>query len=152
MTDRADRDNLQRIFSSARTIAVLGAHPDPEKPAHYVPAYLEAQGYELLPVNPTYPDVTLWGHAPVARLADLERPVDLVEVFRRSEHLPGHLPDVLAMDPLPKAVWFQQGIRHEEVARQLEERGIEVVQDACMMVQHKKLGLQTAPTPRRSGQ
>lgn len=151
MADLPSREELERILVSAHTVAVLGAHPDPDKPAHYVPAYLQAQGYEVLPVNPTYPGVALWGHEPAATLAELQAPVDVVEVFRRSEHLPDHVADILAMEPLPAVVWLQQGIRHPEVARELEANGITVVQDACMMVQHKKLGLQTAPTPRRGG-
>jgi hypothetical protein len=75
------------------------------------------------------------------RLDELARPVDVVDVFRASEHLPGHVAEILAMDPRPGVVWFQKGIRHDEVARELEAHGIEVVQDACMMEMHERLGL-----------
>lgn len=142
-------ERLERILTSTRHVAVLGAHPDPTKPAHFVPAYLHAQGYEIHPVNPVHPEADLWGRKPVDVLADLQRPIDLVDVFRRSEHLPGHLPEIVAMDPLPRVVWLQKGITHEEVAADLREHGIEVVQDACMLSLHKKLGLQVAPTPRQ---
>lgn len=147
MPEPRDMDAIRRILTTSRTVAVLGAHPDASKPAHFVPAYLHEQGFEVHPVNPGYPGERLWGRRPAGRLADLDTPVDVVDVFRRSEHLPGHLADLLAMDPLPKVVWFQQGIRHDEVARQLEARGIEVVQDACMLALHKKLGLQRRVDP-----
>jgi uncharacterized protein len=130
---------LRRVMAESKTIAVLGAHPTPKKPAHFVPHYLHEQGYEIIPVNPTYPDATLWGQTPRSRLADIQAPVDVVEVFRRSEHLPGHLDDILAMDPRPKVVWLQEGIRNDEVAERLRDAGIDVVQDACMMVVHKEL-------------
>lgn len=145
MSEISEAADLERVLRSTRTVAVLGAHPDPQKPAHFVPAYLHEQGYRVLPVNPKYPDTILWDAAPVARLADLDEPVDVVDVFRRSTHLPAHLDDILAMDPLPAVVWLQQGVRHDEVARALGERGIEVVQDACMMALHKKFGLQGVP-------
>lgn len=132
---------ITRILTGSHVVAVLGAHPDPRRPAHFVPRYLHEQGYDILPVNPVRQDGELWGRTPVATLAELRRPVDVVDVFRRSERLSAHVPDILAMDPLPKVVWFQQGIRNDEVARRLTEAGIDVVQDACMLALHKKLGL-----------
>jgi len=151
MPEARDMDAIRRILTTSRVVAVLGAHPDTDKPAHFVPAYLHEQGFEVHPVNPTYPGERLWGRSPVARLADLEGPVDVVDVFRRSEHLSGHLDDLLAMDPLPKVVWFQKGIRHDEVAGTLEERGVQVVQDACMLALHKKRGLQRVMGPDAPG-
>lgn len=151
MIETDDRDAIERILSEARTVAVLGAHPDRTKAAHFVPAYLDAQGYRVLPVNPTYPDEPLWGRRPVATLAEVTEPVDVVDVFRRSENVAGHEADILAMAPRPKVVWLQQGIRDDAFAERLEAEGITVVQDACMMALHKKLGLQTAPTPRGPG-
>lgn len=147
MSSESQRAQLKRILTGARTVAVLGAHPDPERAAHYVPAYLHDHGYEILPVNVTKQGQELWGRPVAARLDELTHPVDVVDVFRASEHLPGHLDEILAMDPRPSVVWLQKGIRHDEVARELEERGIEVVQDACMLALHKKLGLQRRVDP-----
>lgn len=141
MSSESRRAQQKRILSEAATVAVLGAHPDPERAAHYVPAYLHEHGYEVLPVNVTKQGQQLWDRPVAARLDALRVPVDVVDVFRASEHLPGHVDEILAMDPRPSVVWFQKGIRHDEVARELEADGIEVVQDACMMEMHQRLGL-----------
>lgn len=138
----AERDpELETILRESRTVAVLGAHPEPDRPAFYVPDYLHRQGYRVLPVNPEYPDALLWNETPSPTLRELDVPVDVVVVFRRAEHLPGHVDDVLAMDPKPKTVWLQQGIRHAEAAERLEAEGVRVVQDACMLVEHRRFGL-----------
>jgi len=141
MAEIRSHEDLVRILTDSHVVAVLGAHPDPKKPAHFVPAYLHQQGYAIVPVNPIYPEAELWGSKPTATLAELRRPIDVVDVFRRSEYLSDHLPDILDMDPLPKVVWFQQGVRNDDVAERLVEAGIDVVQDACMLALHKKFGL-----------
>ncbi|CAN5815538.1 CoA-binding protein [soil metagenome] len=141
ITNEAD---LERILGATRTIAVLGAHPAPAKPAHFVPDYLSKNGYTILPVNPDYPDELLWGLNPVATLADVDEAVEMVLVFRRPENLAGHAREILAMDPRPAYVWFQQGIRDDDVAGRLAAEGIDVVQDTCAMVMHKKRGLNDA--------
>lgn len=138
---------LGNVLETARTVAVLGAHPDPGKPAHFVPRYLAENGYRIVPINPGYTDRQLFGETPRAELTDLEEEIDIVDVFRRSEHLPAHADEILAMRPLPKVVWLQQGIRHDEVARELAEAGIDVVQDACMLAMHKKLGIGRTGAP-----
>jgi len=143
MSSESRRKQAKRILAEARTVAVLGAHPDPERAAHYVPAYLHDKGYEILPVNVTKKGQNLWDRPVAARLDEVAGPVDVVDVFRASENLPGHVAEILAMEPLPDVVWFQKGIRHDEVARELEAHGIEVVQDACMMEMHERLGLGT---------
>lgn len=126
------------LFSAARRIAVLGAHRDPWKPAYYVPDYLYHAGYTILPVNPGLVGESLWGQPVRATLAELEA-VDMVVVFRRSELLPEHLPEILAMQPLPRWLWLQSGIRHDAFAKSLVEHGIQVVQDRCTMVEHRHL-------------
>jgi len=132
---------LRNVLQTARTVAVLGAHPEPRKAGHYVPLYLHEHGYRIVPVNPVYTDRVLFGETPRAALTDLDEQIDVVDVFRRAEHLPAHVGEILAMRPRPKVVWLQQGIRHDEVARELAEAGIDVVQDACMLALHRKLGI-----------
>lgn len=141
MPDRARPHDLATILREARTVAVLGAHPDPDRPAHYVPDYLHRQGYRILPVNPSYGEEELWGRRPAATLAELDEPVDVVVVFRRSERVADHLDDLLAMDPRPRTTWLQLGIRDDAVADRLEAEGIAVVQDACMLAEHRRRGL-----------
>jgi predicted CoA-binding protein len=133
--------DLARILGSARTIAVLGAHHEPSRPAFYVPEYLHAQGYRVLPVNPALVGRTLFGEPVRATLAELPGPVDLVDVFRRGELVPGHLDDLFAMSPLPAVVWLQLGVRSDEAAGALAARGVEVVQDRCTLADHRRLGV-----------
>lgn len=130
--DRAAADVLAR----SRVVAVLGAQRDPHLPAAYVPEYLYQQGYRILPVNPNHVGEVLWGEPFRAHLGDLTEPVDIVDVFRRAEHLDGHLADFLAMRPPPRAVWFQLGIRNDRVAAALAAAGIDVVQDRCTKADH----------------
>lgn len=130
-------ENLRDFLVSAHTVAVLGAHPNPNKAAFYVPDYLGRKGYRLLPVNPVYAGQELWGQTVVGRLTDLEEPVDIVNVFRRSEALPDHLEEILAAKP--KLVWLQSGILNNAFAETLRQAGIPVVQDRCLMVVHRQL-------------
>jgi predicted CoA-binding protein len=130
-------EEVADILKEARTIAVLGAHGERWRAACYVPEYLHAHGYRVLPVNPLLAGQRLWGEPVRARLADLDEPVDIVDVFRRPEALPAHLDDVLAMQPPPRVVWLQSGIRHEDFARRLSDAGITVVQDRCTMAEHQ---------------
>ena len=140
----------ERLLRSSRVVAVLGAHREPHRAAFYVPAYLREHGYDIWPVNPAFTGVELHGRLTRATLAEISThasgakeaiAVDLVDVFRRSEHLPAHVDDILAMSPLPKAVWLQLGITNDAVARVLHSHGIEVVQDRCTLAEHRRLGL-----------
>jgi predicted CoA-binding protein len=134
-----DDATLAAILRDTRTIAVLGAKADPGEPAHYVPAYLQQRGYRVLPVNPTIEGQRVFGAPVVATLADLAEPADVIEIFRRPEFLPGHAAEILRLAWRPKVVWFQLGIRHDGAARALAARGIQVVQDRCMMPEHRRL-------------
>jgi predicted CoA-binding protein len=135
-SDEAIRDLLRQ----ARTIAVLGIKDDPGQDAHRVPAYMQSRGLRILPVNPKL-ESTL-GEPAVACLGDLTETLDMLNVFRAPQHLPMHLPEILALDPLPRCVWLQLGIRDDDFARRLEEHGIAVVQDRCLMVEYRRLAPQ----------
>ena len=130
---------IASILRTARTVAVLGAHFEAQRPAFYVPDYLHDSGYTVLPVNGTLVGRTLWGAPVVGALTELTVPVDVVDVFRRAEALPAHVDEILAMKPLPKVVWFQSGVRNDAVARTLEGAGITVVQDRCMLADHRAM-------------
>ena len=127
------------VLEAQQVIAVLGAHIEPSKPAHYVPKYLYEQGYEVHPVNPSFAGETLWGKTVVSTLADLTDTIHVVDVFRKAEHLPTHLQDFLSMAPQPPVVWFQSGIREDSIARVLQDVGITVIQDRCMLADHMQL-------------
>lgn len=141
MPDPRSTSDVRDILTQARTIAVVGAHPEATRAAHYVPAYLHDQGYRVLPVHPAFVGQTMFGQPVVATLAELDEPVDIVDVFRRSDAIPGHLDDILAMTPPPRVVWLQQGIRHDATAATLRAAGITVVQDRCTLADHRALGL-----------
>jgi uncharacterized protein len=130
-------NDIKRILRDSKTVAVLGIHTNVSKAAYYVPRYLDSRDYEIFPVNPVFAGQEILGRTTVPKLADLTTPIDLVDVFRRSELIPEHLGDILAMKPLPKVVWFQLGIQNDEAARKLSEAGIEVVQNRCTLADHQ---------------
>ena len=140
------RDNLvtteqgiAEIVRSSKRVAVLGIKTEAQsgQAAFYVPEYLHNAGLDVVPVPVYYPDVTeILGKKVYRRVADVPGEIDLVNVFRRSQDVPPHLDDILAAKP--KAVWMQSGIRNEEAARRLAEAGIKVVQDRCLMVEHRR--------------
>jgi len=135
-----DDARIRALLLEARRIAVLGIKPESRaaRPAFYVPAYLQRVGYEIVPVPVYYPEVTeILGRPVYRRLVDVPGEVDVVQVFRRPAQIPAHVPDILAKRP--RAVWFQSGIRHDAAARALARAGILVVQDRCLMVEHRRL-------------
>ena len=134
-----DAARARRILQESHTIAVLGIHDDPARPAAYVPEYLAQVGYRVLGVNPALVGRNVLGRPVVATLAELGEPIDVVDVFRRAEAIAPHLDDLLAVRP--KVVWLQLGIRNDEVARVLENHGIEVIQDRCTLADHRRFGL-----------
>ncbi|HEU5196837.1 MAG TPA: CoA-binding protein [Methylomirabilota bacterium] len=139
-TNLVDDDaGLTRILRETRTVAVLGAKAEPMAPAHYVPAYLAARGYRVRPVNPTLAGRRVLNEVVVATLADLAEPVDVIDVFRRPEYLPGHAAEIMRLPWKPAVVWFQLGISHDGAAQTLARAGIRVVQDRCMMPEHRRL-------------
>ncbi len=132
-----DDRELREILTRARTIAVVGIKSGEADDAYRIPQYMQQHGYRVLPVNPKLE--TILGEACVARLADLGEAIDVVNLFRAIEHIPAHAVEILAMTPKPRAVWMQLGIQHGAAATALRAADIEVVQDRCMMVEHRRL-------------
>ena len=131
---------LRELLASTRRVAVLGIKTEAQRfqPAFYVPQYLVAAGLEVVPVPVYYPEAThILGLTVYRRLADIPGEVDMVNVFRRPQDIPPHLEDILAKRP--RSVWFQSGIRHDAAAERLARAGIKVVQDRCLMVEHRSL-------------
>ena len=136
-----DDEGLRALLAETRRVAVLGMKTEAQsfQPAFYVPRYLVAAGLEVVPVPVYYPEVTeILGLKVYRRLADVPGEIDMVDVFRRSQDIPPHVEDILAKKP--KSVWMQLGIYHDEVAERLAQAGLKVVQDRCLMVDHRRLG------------
>lgn len=134
-----DEAAIPGVLAQTRRIAVLGIKTEAHasQPAFYVPRYLLDAGFDVIPVPVYYPDVqTILGRPVYRRLVDVPGTIDLVNVFRRPQDLAGHVDDILAARP--KAVWFQLGIRDDAVAAQLRAAGIIVIQDRCLMVEHRQ--------------
>jgi predicted CoA-binding protein len=139
MTILSDTPSIQRLLQRVKRIEVLGIKLEPWQPAYYVPEYAIQAGLDVVPVPVYYPEATeIMGRPVFRRLVDVPPPVDLVNVFRRSERVPDHLDDMLAAKPA--AVWMQSGIWHDEVASALSAAGIDVVQNRCLMVELQRMG------------
>lgn len=130
-----DVDLMRHILETSETIAVVGASTHEEKNAHTVPAYLQEQGYRVIPVNPSH-DV-IWGEKSYASLRDVPESVDVVEIFRPGEEVEPIVEAAIEIGA--KTVWMQMGIRNEAAARRAREAGLNVVMDTCMRVAHRLL-------------
>lgn len=137
--DRYDDAYIRDILTSVRTVAVMGASANPARPSFFVTKYLAERGFQVFPVNPGQAGKPIAGHMTFARLADIPEPIDMVDVFRASEHLPGVLDEVLALSALPKVLWMQQGVRHDETAARAEAAGMRVVMNRCPKIEYGRL-------------
>lgn len=128
-------DMLFGTPSRPRTIAVVGLSDRPDRPSHYVSAYMQQHGYRIVPVNPAL-TASVLGERPYASLSALPEPPDLVNVFRMPSFLPAIVDEMLELRL--RRLWIQQGIVHHEAARRAEAGGIRVVMDRCIMVEHRR--------------
>ena len=130
----AVEDEIGRLLQSAKTIAVVGLSNNPLRPSHGVSAYMQSQGYRVIPVNPEIKGAL--GEKAVARLSDINEKIDIVDVFRRSEFVPGIVDEAIRLK-VP-ALWLQEGVIHEEAAARARQAGIFVVMDHCILKEHRK--------------
>ena len=132
------------LIRNTKTIAVLGIKPESHRmqPAYYVADYMAQKGYEIIPVPVYYPEITeIMGKRVYRIIQDIPVKLDMVNVFRQPSDITQHLDDIIAAKP--KSVWFQLGIRNDEAAERLAKAGIKVVQDRCLMVEHRYLPLRS---------
>jgi len=132
-------EQIREVLATYRRIAVVGLSDDPSRPSYDVAAYLQRQGYEIFPVNPTLKGQTVLGREVYGSLREVPRPVEIVDVFRRSEFVPAVVDDALAAGA--KVIWTQLGVRHAEALRRASEAGVTVVEDRCTKVEHARLGV-----------
>jgi uncharacterized protein len=127
-------DPIAQILRTSKTIAVVGLSSNPSRPSHEVAAYLQSAGYIIIPVNPNEREVL--GQKSYPRLEDISEPVDIVDVFRRSEHIPPIADSAIAIHA--RVLWLQQGIAHAASAEKARAAGLTVIEDSCLLVEHKK--------------
>ena len=130
---------LRDILTSVRTIAVVGASPRRERPSHRVMAYLQRRGYRTIPVNPNAAGDTINGETVYATLAEVPEPIDMVDVFRRTEMAGGAVDEAIAAGA--KVVWMQLGVRDDDAAARAEAHGLRVVMNRCPAIEIPRLGL-----------
>lgn len=142
MHTRPPVSELRKIYAETKTIAVVGASPNETKPAYRIPQYMRSQGYRIIPVNPDHDEV--FGERAYASLADIEEPIDLVDVFRPAEEAPAIAHQAVATGA--RVLWLQVGISSDEAERIATEAGMTVVMDRCIGAMHGALGLGPGPS------
>jgi hypothetical protein len=127
--------NIPELLKNTRTIAVVGLSSSPMRPSNGVSEYMKRAGFRIIPVNPNETEVL--GEKCYARLEDVPEPVDMVNVFRRPEHVPEIVESAIRIGA--KSLWLQEGVIHERAARRAREAGLDVVMDRCILKEHRKL-------------
>jgi predicted CoA-binding protein len=125
-----------RILNENRTIAMVGLSADPMRPSHFAAIYMQSEGYDIIPVNPRYAGGTILGQTVYPSLEEIPRPVQLVDVFRRTEEVPGIARSAIAIGA--NVLWMQLGVINEEAATIAREAGLEVVMDRCVKIEHAR--------------
>jgi hypothetical protein len=137
--DSYDNAYISGILKSVKTIAVVGASANDVRPSFFVMKYMLDKGYNVVPVNPGQAGKLILGQMIYARLSDIPVPIDMVDVFRASDAVPGIVDETLSLDPLPKVVWMQLTVRHDEAAARAEAAGLKVVMDRCPKIEYARL-------------
>ena len=130
---------IRKIMRETKSIAIVGASDNPAKPSYIVVKYLMERGYDVIPVNPKLAGKTLRGLACHGSLAEIGRPIDMVEIFRNSRDALGVTQEALRLEPLPKVVWMQLSVRNDEAASLAEAKGVEVVMNRCPKIEYGRL-------------
>jgi hypothetical protein len=132
-------DYIRSILKGVRTVAIVGASNNPARPSYIVTKYLAERGYDVVAVNPGLAGGEIVGRPVFARLADVDRPIDMVEIFRNSEAAGPIVDEALALAPRPKAIWMQLSVRNDAAAAKAEAEGIQVVMNRCPKIEYGRL-------------
>jgi hypothetical protein len=139
MAPETEDARLRRILQRTRVIACVGVSANPVRPSHYVARYLGLKGFRVIPVNPGLAGQTLFGETVAGTLSEIEAEVDMVDIFRRPEHVPPIVEEALATFPTLATVWMQIGVVNEAAAEAARARGCEVVMDRCPKIEYQRL-------------
>jgi len=132
-------DYIRGILNSVKSIALVGASPNEVRPSYFVFKYLAQRGYDVIPVNPGQVGKELLGKPFVASLLAIDRPVDMIDIFRNSSHIMPVVEEALKMTPLPKVIWMQLGARDDVAAAKAEAAGIKIVMNRCPKIEYARL-------------
>ncbi len=138
MKDYSD-DALTQILRRTKVVAVVGVSMNPVRPSYYVARYLSLKGYRVIPVNPGHAGKMLFGQTVQASLSDIPEPVDMVDIFRRSEAVPPIVDEALDAFPDLRTIWMQIGVEHAEAAAKAQTRDIDVVMNRCPKIEYQRL-------------
>jgi predicted CoA-binding protein len=141
--DGLQDSEIRDIFEKVRVIALVGASNNPERPSNYVGAFLQQHGYRVIPVNPGLAGQELNGEKVYAALADIPEKVDMIDIFRAADAVPGVVDEALTLDPKPSVIWMQMGIISQEAADTARKAGLTVAMDRCPRVEIPRLQIKT---------
>jgi len=130
---------LKEVLTRTKTVAVVGVSMNPVRPSYYVARYLGLKGYTVIPVNPGFAGELLFGQKVVATLGDIDGPVDMVDIFRRSEAVPPIVDEALNALPGLQTIWMQIGVENAEAAAKAEARGVDVIMNRCPKIEYQRL-------------
>jgi predicted CoA-binding protein len=130
---------IRGILNTVKTIAMVGVSPRDNRPSYFAFKYLLERGYRMIPVNPGQAGKEILGQKVYARLADIPEPVDMVDVFRASQHAPAVVDEALALTPRPGVIWMQLGVHHDQAAAKAEAAGLKVVMNRCPKIEYGRL-------------
>lgn len=130
---------LKDVLKRARRIAVVGVSANPVRPSYFVARYLSLRGYDIVPVNPGHVGTSLFGASVVGSLSDIKEPVDMIDIFRRSEAVPDIVDEALALFPEMQTIWMQIGVEHAAAAAKAEAAGVSVIQNRCPKIEYQRL-------------
>lgn len=137
--DSYDNAYISGILNAVKSVAIVGASANDVRPSFFVTKYLIDKGYAVYPVNPGHAGKEILGRMTYAKLSDIPDPIDMVDIFRASNAVPPIVDEVLALSPLPKVIWMQLTVRHDEAAAKAEAAGIQVVMNRCPKIEYARL-------------
>ena len=149
--DSYDDAYISGILNAVKTIAIVGASANDVRPSFFVLKYLLNKGFDVYPVNPGQAGKDILGTKFYARLADIPVALDMVDIFRASDAVPGIVDEVLQLDPLPKVIWMQLSVRNDEAAARAEAKGVTVIMNRCPKIEYGRLSGEIAWTGVNSG-
>jgi uncharacterized protein len=130
---------IRGILNTVKAIAMVGLSPKDNRPSYFAFKYLLERGYHMIPVNPGQAGKDILGQKVYAKLADIPEPVDMIDIFRASQHATGVVKEALALKPRPQVIWMQLGVRNDEAARLAEDAGLKVVMNRCPKIEYGRL-------------